>query len=494
MLLFRPFIQRFQRVRKRLAFDSLQVSLTAGVVAVMAVGFSGAALWTSWKMKQILVNTHKQNVQYITRRFPQDVLHYSEEESAIAQLSRQAIAGVQPAIESLSTDQVWLWLENSEGEIIAQSTALSNRTDLLRQQLQTLSPTQFIPQTQELNGRYVVFCSSPLVVKGTRLGTLFVAQDITNDQVVLMQLERSLALAGILALVGISIGVSVYIRRSLMPLRRMSQLAGEITPDNLTSARLQLQSAPKEVRELAQSCNEILLHLSHTWEQQRQLVANVSHELRTPLTIVQGYIESLLRRGDNLTTAQREALTIAASEAKRTIQLLQDLIDLARAERGKIYLHIEPFILNDLVSEVVEMSQQVSQREIELKLPPQLVEVETDRDRAKQVLINLIDNALKYSPDTEPITVAVIPEQEKVMIEVRDQGRGIALRHQARIFERFYRVDEARTRSGGSGLGLAIVKTFLEQMGGEITLRSQPHQGSTFIVTLPIIHTKSRNK
>jgi CheY-like chemotaxis protein len=230
------------------------------------------------------------------------------------------------------------------------------------------------------------------------------------------------------------------------------------------------------------------LHLSHTWEQQRQLVGNVSHELRTPLTIIQGYIDSLLRRGDNLTTAQREALTITASEAKRTIQLLQDLIDLARAESGRIHLQIEPFILNDLVSEVVEMSQQVSQREIKVQLPLKLVEVETDRDRAKQVLINLIDNALKYSPDTEPVTVAVIPEPEQVLIEVRDQGGGIALRHQARIFERFYRVDEARTRSGGTGLGLAIVKTLVEQMGGQITLRSQPHQGSTFIVTLPRVY------
>jgi hypothetical protein len=131
------------------------------------------------------------------------------------------------------------------------------------------------------------------------------------------------------------------------------------------------------------------------------------------------------------------------------------------------------------------MSQQVSQRKIVVQLPPQLVEVETDRDRAKQVLINLIDNALKYSPETEPVTVAVIPAGEKVLIEVRDRGDGIALHHQTRIFERFYRVDEARTRSGGTGLGLAIVKTLLEQMGGQITLRSQPNQGSTFIVTLP---------
>ncbi|MFW6296630.1 MAG: sensor histidine kinase [Halothece sp.] len=154
-------------------------------------------------------------------------------------------------------------------------------------------------------------------------------------------------------------------------------------------------------------------------------------------------------------------------------------------------ISIDTFILNDLVAEVVEMSQQVSQRQIKLQLPMELIEVETDRDRTKQILINLIDNALKYSPDPEPVTVAVIPAQQRVLIEVSDRGPGIALHHQIRIFERFYRVDEARTRSGGSGLGLAIVKTLLDQMGGQITLRSQPNSGSTFTIILPRFHQPS---
>ncbi len=479
MLLFRPFLKRFLKTRKGIVFNSLQVSLTVGVASFMAIGLGGTSLWTTWRMEKILVNTYKQDVFYIANRFPDDVLTYSEDEIAIA--------GVQPAINNLSTDEVWLWIENGNEETIAQSMALSNRSDQLLQQLQSLPTNILIPQVYNLEGRYVIFCSIPLVVKGTNLGNLFVTQDVTRDQMMLLALIHSLSITSILAVLITTIAVSIYIKRSLRSLRQMSQLAGDITPQNLTEARLQLEHAPQEVRELAQACNTVFLSLSETWEQQRQLVSNVSHELRTPLTIVKGYIQSLLRRGDNLTEAQREALTVTAVEAERTIQLLQDLLDLARAESGATHLQVELFILNDLVAEVVGMSKQVSQREICMVFPDLSIRMNTDRDRVKQVLINLIDNALKYSPENEPVTVAIIPENKVVNIEVRDRGYGIPLIQQNRIFERFYRVDEARTRSGGCGLGLAIVKTLLEQMGGSITVRSQPHQGSTFIITLPMI-------
>ena len=230
----------------------------------------------------------------------------------------------------------------------------------------------------------------------------------------------------------------------------------------------------------------MLARFSESWENQRQFVSNVSHELRTPLTIVHGYLQSTLRRGKNLTEAQREALETAAEEADRTIQLLQDLLELARADNGHIHFDIQRLSLNELTLEVVDMAHQYSDREIQVKLPDRSIEIKADRNRLKQVLLNLIDNAVKYSNPTTPITLRLETHGGQVCLHVCDRGEGIPLSHQARIFERFYRVDDARTRStGGTGLGLSIVKTLVEGMGGRVTVVSKLGEGSTFTISLP---------
>jgi hypothetical protein len=263
-------------------------------------------------------------------------------------------------------------------------------------------------------------------------------------------------------------------------------MAGKISAEDLAEVRLHLEQAPSEVKELTQTLNMTLSRLSAAWEQQRQFVSNVSHELRTPLTLVDGYLQSLLRRGVNLTEIQQEALEIASEEAKRTIRLLQDLLNLARADSGHLYFHFESFVLNNLVVEVVGMAEQFSNRTIAIEAGTYSIEVRADRDSLKQVLINLIDNAMKYSDPNTPIAVKIEQIAENAIIQVSDQGLGIPLQQQTRIFERFYRVDGARARSiGGSGLGLAIVKTLVEGMGGSVTVRSRPGEGSIFTVTLP---------
>jgi signal transduction histidine kinase len=208
--------------------------------------------------------------------------------------------------------------------------------------------------------------------------------------------------------------------------------------------------------------------------------------LRTPLTIVRGYLQSTLRRGTNLTEPQQEALTIASSEADRTIRMLQDLLDLARADNGNLHFHWEQIILNDLVSEIGSMAEQFTNREIVVEDRAGKVEVKADRNRLKQVLLNLIDNAVKYSEPEQPITLKLQDDSEQAILQVCDRGCGIPLQHQTRIFERFYRVDEARSRStGGAGLGLSIVKTLVEGMGGSVAVGSKLDEGSIFTVTLP---------
>jgi signal transduction histidine kinase len=201
--------------------------------------------------------------------------------------------------------------------------------------------------------------------------------------------------------------------------------------------------------------------------------------------VVSGYLQSLLRRSNNLNDYQREALETAGAEADRTIKLLQDLLDLARADSGYTRYHLAPILLNDLVSEVADLTGELGDRSIQVAATVN-VEAIVDRDRLKQVLINLLDNAIKYSEAAQPIELIVEQIDRQAIIRVRDRGIGIPLQDLSRIFERFYRVDENRARTtGGHGLGLAIAKTLVEGMGGKIMVRSIVGEGSEFSIVLP---------
>lgn len=462
---------------KRTEPSSLQFRLTAGIVAFSVLGLGSVAFWTIWKLQQILIDSHKQNVLDIAERFLQDVESYSK--------MMPVQVALQTVINNRTTANVFLWVSSPDGTIAAQSTSLKQQNGTAAALL-SLSEKLLKPQVYQVSGRYLVLCGAPLSVEDTTVGKIHIAQDITRDQTMFVALVRSLSIATMLSILVLMLVIAIYVRRSLQPLRQISQMAGTISAEELAQARLHLERAPSEIKELAQTLNMTLSRLSAAWEQQRQFVSNVSHELRTPLTLVDGYLQSLLRRGVNLTEIQQEALEIASEEAKRTIRLLQDLLNLARADSGHLYFHFESFVLNNLVVEVVGMAEQFSNRTIAIEAGTYSIEVRADRDSLKQVLINLIDNAMKYSAPNTPIAVKIEQIAENAIIQVSDQGIGIPLQQQTRIFERFYRVDGARTRSiGGSGLGLAIVKTLVEAMGGSVTVRSRPGEGSIFTVTLP---------
>ncbi|WP_199314069.1 ATP-binding protein [Leptolyngbya sp. FACHB-671] len=194
-----------------------------------------------------------------------------------------------------------------------------------------------------------------------------------------------------------------------------------------------------------------------------------------------------MRRSTNLTEPQQEALEIAALETDRTIRLLQDLLDLARADAGYMHFNLESFALTEVIEELLGMASKFSDRDIQIEAAQEKIVVEADRNRLKQVLLNLLDNALKYSEPDQPIVLKLDQVGGQAVIQVCDRGHGIPLQHQSRIFDRFYRIDEARARTtGGCGLGLSIVKTLVEGMGGSVTLRSKLNEGSIFVVTLPL--------
>lgn len=464
-------------IGQRINPHSLQVRLTFGIAFVSALGMGSVVLWIGTRMQQIIVSTHKQNIEYIADRFPNDVEIYS-------QMMAMDVA-LQKAIDNRTTGTTLLWVKDPQGNAIARSEALemgTGETALLA--LQNISP---FPEIKAVRGRYWAICGAPLEVNRRQLGQVMVAQDITSEQVMLNQLLWSLGGASVLAILLMTVAIALYVRRSLSPLQRISQMSEQVSPERFNEARIQLDNAPAEVKQLAQTLDRMLMRLHEGWELQRQFVSNVSHELRTPLTIVSGYLQSLLRRGTNLSEPQRDALNIAATEAERTIQLFEDLLDLARVDSGNLRFQLEPVLLDDLVQEVASMAKGDSDREIQIETTNKPTVAIADANRLKQVLLNLIDNAMKYSDESQPVVVQLDRVDKKARIQVRDRGVGIPFDRQARIFERFYRVDEARSRTnGGTGLGLSIVKIFIEGMGGQVTVRSKPGEGSIFTVSLPI--------
>ncbi|MBD2195978.1 MULTISPECIES: sensor histidine kinase [Calothrix] len=471
-------MNQIQKFRQVIDPGSLRVRLTIGIAAFSTLGLGSLAIWTSLKMQQILINSHKYNIERIADRLPRDVKIYSE--------MMPPEQGLQKSVDSLTNNDIFIWVKGSENKIIAKSQNWNQLSDTAASELMSLTEMSVKPQVTQVKQRYFVLCGGSLPVKGNVLGKLFVVQDVTREQKMYLAMVQSLGIASSLVILVISVAIAFYIQRSLQPLRQLSQMTEVISAADLSEAQLSIDRAPSEVKELAQTFNMLLSRLSLAWEQERQFVSNVSHELRTPLTIVHGYLQSVLRRKNNLTTTQIEALETAATEAEHTIRLLQDLLDLARADSGYLHFSLNPCVLNDLVVEVVGMAQKFSDRQIIIEATHQTIEVKADYNRLKQVFLNLIDNAVKYSEADTPVIVKLYQQEDAAVIQVCDEGYGIPLKHQSRIFERFYRVDETRNRAtGGTGLGLSIVKTLVESMGGNVTVRSRLGEGSIFTVTLP---------
>jgi signal transduction histidine kinase len=387
--------------------------------------------------------------------------------------------GLQKTIDNVSVSGLAIWFKSTDGTMtLAKSREVTA-------ELMSSGEMPLKPQVYQVGDRYMILYRGDVTAKNKPLGKVYMAQDITAEQHQLIAAIQGLTAVCILATLATILAIAMRIRRSLQPLQEMSRMAGAISVADLNNAQLQLNHAPTEVKELAQTFNLMLSRLGDAWEQQRQFIGNISHELRTPLTVVSGYLQSLLRRSNNLNDYQREALETAGAEADRTIKLLQDLLDLARADSGYTRYHLEPILLNELVSEVVGVNAILGEKSIQIEAKFN-VEAMVDRDRLKQVLISLLDNAIKYSEAAQPIDLIVEQIDKQAIIRVRDRGIGIPLQDLNRIFERFYRVDENRARTtGGHGLGLAISKTLVEGMGGKMIVRSTLGQGSEFSIFFP---------
>ena len=276
-------------------------------------------------------------------------------------------------------------------------------------------------------------------------------------------------------------------RRALSPIEQMARRAQEITPEKL-NARLPNDDADDELGQLARVFNDTLARLEQAFEQLRRFTSDASHELRTPLAMIRSVGEVGLHK-DGSRAEYRDIVGSMLEEVNRLTSLIDNLLTISRADSGHIQLYLTIVPVMVLAHEAAGLLEILTEeKSLRLVLEgDEHAQVEGDCLFLRQAVVNILHNAVKYSPVRGIISVIVRNgDVNQVTIEIRDHGPGIPLEDQARVFDRFYRVDKARWReSGGTGLGLSIAKWAVEAHGGSIGLDSTPNQGCTFRITLP---------
>ncbi len=289
--------------------------------------------------------------------------------------------------------------------------------------------------------------------------------------------------AATLAAVVVSLFVST---RIVTPVQRLLAASRRIASGHY--AERVVATETDELGALAAQFNAMAAELEAAERRRVALIGDVAHELRTPLTTIEGYTEGLL---DGVVAPGAETWALLHDEAARLRRLVQDLQDLSRAEARQLPLQLRPCPPAELVDQAVRrIASQFTEKDVTLTtdVPADLPAVQVDTDRIIQVLINLLGNALRYTPAGGSVQVCAERQQDAVTFQVADTGIGIAPEHLPHLFERFYRVDKARSRAlGGSGIGLTIAKAIVESHDGKIwAISAGPEQGATFSFTLPI--------
>jgi len=337
--------------------------------------------------------------------------------------------------------------------------------------------------------------SKPLLVTCgfSKTVILRVAVPLTYIQEVMHDIRDKIIVISVFILVFV-IGVTIFIsRRFALPIKQMAVIAEQIRAGDL-GKRIPIRSAD-EFGKLSEALNSMVEKLEDDIGKLKKLervrsefLGNVSHELRTPIFALQGMLETLLNGALDDRTVNRDFVQRALDNTQRLNTLLGDLIEISRIESGEMKMSFRYFDLSEFLEHIMEEMLPIARKNnLELLFTKfqEKIEVLGDKERLRQVMINLIDNAIKYTNAGGNITLSCERANDGVRIEVKDTGTGISQEHLPRIFERFYRIDKERSReAGGTGLGLAIVKHIIEAHGSKVDVQSEVTKGSTFSFSL----------
>lgn len=382
---------------------------------------------------------------------------------------------------AFSDDGLILQVVDLQGRVVARSPNLG------RELLPWVEPGQYAPVTLPLpnwhSPHWLVY-GYPLVVRGAPLGTIQVA---ITMQAVEMAARRLLFIEITGLLVGASLALVLgywLAGRALAPVAKLTATVCGLQPSDLDS-RVD-ESSPDEIGRLGKTFNDLLDRIETAFDAQQRFVSDASHELRSPLTAIRGHVQLLQKRGRDNPELLERGLDTVLKEADRLSRLVDDLLLLARGQ-GMGQTMAPPVDLLPVIKEMIGNYQPLHPNLRLGPLPVVPLTVAIDPDRFRQILLNLLTNALRYTPADKAVTVSWSQEGQRGELSVQDEGCGIPAEHLPHIFERFYRIDGARERSrGGTGLGLAIVNTLAQVTGGEIAVTSTVGQGTRFTVSWPL--------
>ena len=329
----------------------------------------------------------------------------------------------------------------------------------------------------------------PLAAVG-RTYTLVVLQSLHPQREMMEDIRNTFLWAIPIALFLASIGGYFLARKSLAPVAAMASQARGMGASNLHS-RLPVANERDELGQLALTFNQLLERIEASFEQQRRFMADASHELRTPVAILHGETQVTLSQSERTPGEYRETLAVLRDESQRLARIIEDLFTLTRADTGQYPLTLRDAYLDELASEALLRARSLTlPKNITLTsaIDPDLP-IRADEALLGRMLLNLLTNAIKYSPPGSTVTLACHRDGDCYVVSISDNGPGIPVNLQARIFERFFRVDTVRSRSegdtGGAGLGLSIARWIAETHHGRLELTRSCPSGSTFTATLP---------
>ena len=460
--------------RQRL-LGSLQGQLQLATYLMVFIGFTGASSVGLWIGQRNLIEKEI------------SVLRSSADycQNAISTQSEDAL--LEDVLVEHSSHRTTLWLEQPDGSLIIPVSDFIPRSDAAMRASMRANNGNVVGQQLLLDIGDTQYLSE-LVQQYPSGARLWINHEVGSNQEALSDYLGLMILIWGSCLTVTLLSVSWFVERIIRPLEQLNSATDQVTADTLDSARLQLDDGPSEVIQLSRTYNALLERLAQSWCQQRQFVSAVSHELRTPLTIVQGYLHRTIKRGSNLSGDQVKGLLTAEEESIRMRRLLDDLLDLSRSDSGKLALCQEQVQLVDQIEQVADLARHTLKRPLMVELPDDPVSRDTlvlaDPPRLRQVLLDLLENADKYSPADTPIQLVLRVDANGGAIDVIDQGIGIPDDELDKVFERFQRGSNAPEKTG-SGLGLSVVKLLVEGMGGSIEVHSRLGEGSRFTVILP---------
>jgi signal transduction histidine kinase len=337
-----------------------------------------------------------------------------------------------------------------------------------------------------LQASHIRVLTVPLQLRDRVVGFLQVGTSLAVVDTTRGDLLAIMAVVAVLAVALAGVGSWAVLGSALSPLASITETVDQINRADDLSRRIPYQAqTDDEIGELVLSFNQTLERLESLFTSQQRFLADVSHELRTPLTVIKGNVD-LMRR---MKEVDEESLSSIDQEAGRLTRLVGGLLMLAQAESGKLTLNLKPVELDSLLTEVFQQMRVLAGSRLRVHLNDiDQVVVNGDRDRLKQVLLNLGANAVQYTPGGGDVFVSLAKIGEQARIIVRDTGPGIPAEDLPHIFERFYRAEKSRTRSkvSGFGLGLAIAHWIVEHHGGKIEVDSKEGKGTTFAIWLPL--------